>query len=147
MSTIPSPSLMAKFKKPVMPTNTTHSTESVQTTAVIVAEHDPSKPKRTRPGIVQQRVEVIHDGVIKAKQLEPGMMVKAYLHGSPKGGERVVGSVERVGDGATVMVTFSSPHPATEYAAAYRFHCEALVGSAVRHKVISLPALVPYEEV
>lgn len=99
-----------------------------------------------RPGLVDEVTVSKHDGIIKAKNLKPGQVVRAYLHGAPRGGERVVDTVERSEDGGTVHVTFSSQHPANDYKAAYRFYVEALVGTDVTttHKV---HALVPYQEV
>lgn len=120
MST-PNPSIMARFTKPV----------SAPTTAVVADVQPEQRAKIVRPGPT-------HDGVVKAKQLKEGMKVRAFLHGQPRGGERVVKSVEKIDDGAMVRVTFSSAHPPADYKAAYRFHCEALVRE---------PAFVAYEEV
>ena len=129
MST-PSPSLMPKFKAP----------------AIIATTQVTEPAKIVRPGMREQVTAVQHDGVVKAKNLKKGQVVRAWLHGGPKGGERVVESVERIEDGAMVRVTFSSPHPTTDYKAAYRFYDASLVGTTVEH-ITKQPALVPYEEV
>jgi len=68
-------------------------------------------------------------GVVKAKHLRRGQIVRPFLHGEPKGSERVVDTVLRLGP--TVSITFSSPHPPVEVKAAYRYHdasIETLVG-------------------
>lgn len=134
MSTIPSPSIMAKFKAPV-------------TTQVVVADVQPIDPgKIVRPGLVDQEYALEHDGVVKTKHLKKGQVVRAFAHGAPRGGERVVESIERLGDGATVLVTFSSPHPPAEYKAAYRWFDATLKGTTIR-RTKKVPALVAYEEV
>ena len=61
-----------------------------------------TKAKVVRPGLVESQVHSIHDGVVKAKHLKPGMTVRPYLHGEPRGAERTIASVTRIGDGATV---------------------------------------------
>jgi hypothetical protein len=99
-----------------------------------------------RPGVRETVVVTQHDGVIKAKNAKPGMTVRAYLHGEPRGGERVIDTVERIDDGAMVRIAFASPHPVTEYKAAYRFFVEDLVGTEVK-VVQHVPDLVPYEKV
>lgn len=98
-----------------------------------------------RPGLQETVVVTQHDGVIKAKNAEKGQVVRAFLHGQPRGGERVIDTVERIEDGAMVRITFSSPHPTTDYKAAYRFYVSALDGVEVK-VVEQVPALVPYEE-
>jgi hypothetical protein len=112
---------MARFKKPV----------TTPVTAVVAEVDTKQKARIVRPGTVD-------DGVRKAKQLKPGWKVRAWLHNKPCGGERVVKSVEKVGDGATVLITWSSNHEPAEYKAAYRFHVAELVRE---------PGFVPYEEV
>lgn len=127
----PTPAIMPKVKS------------AVALAAHIDPEHD---ARLVRPGTRDVLTYDTHDGVVKAKHLKPGMTVRAFLHGRPCGGERVVESVERIDDGAMVRVAFSSPHPATEYKAAYRFYVEELAGQPIP-KTVQVPALVPYEEV
>ena len=100
---------------------------------------------KVRPGLKETVVVTKHDGIIKAKNAEKGQVVRAYLHGQPRGGERVIESVERIEDGAMVRIAFSSPHPTTDYKAAYRFYVAALDGVEVT-AVDLVPTLVPYEE-
>jgi hypothetical protein len=134
MSTIPSPSVMAKFKAPVA-------------TEVVVADVQPVDPGTTvRPGLRDEVQALAHDGVVKTKHLQPGQVVRAFAHGEPRGGERVIESIERLDDGAMVLVTFSSPHPPTEYKAAYRWYDASLEGATIR-RTRQVPALVAYEEV
>ena len=142
MSTTPSPSVMPKFKRPTEP-------EAPVVEERIVAEFQPKTGSRVRPGFTVQIVEKPHDGVIKAKQLvkmEPGTVVRAFLHGEPRGGERTVETAVPSEDGSVVTVTFSSNDPVTEYKAAYRFYVDALVGTPVQERR-TVPALVEYEEV
>lgn len=133
--TVPNPSVMARLKaKPVV--------------KAIVVDVTPSQPAK---GLVRPGFETVvhidaHDGVIKAKHVKKGMKVRAYVHGKPSGGERVVDTVERSKDGSMVTISFSSPHPTTEYKAAYRFFVQTLVGTPVE-RVTQVPALVAYEEV
>lgn len=131
MST-PNPNVMARLKRP--------------TIAVAANVNPDSKAKLVRPGLREETVHYPHDGIIKAKALEPGMSVRAYLHDKPCGGVRVVEEVRSINDGAMVRVSFSTPHPTSDYKAAYRFFVEELVGKPVKH-VKHVPALVPYEEV
>jgi hypothetical protein len=70
--------------------------------------------------------------VIKAKHLKRGQIVRPFLHGEPKGSPRIVDTVLRLG--ATVSITFSSPHPPVEVKAAYRYYDESLVGTPVRNE-------------
>ncbi len=107
--------------------------------AAEVFEYEPGKTYR--PGHVTITESRIHDGVIKAKNAQPGMTVRAYLHGEPKGGERVIKSVTRSEDGSEVLVEFSTPHPPTTYKAAYRFYVTELDGAVVSFER-SVPALV-----
>lgn len=99
-----------------------------------------------RPGYRDEVTTATHDGVVKAKNLQHGQVVRAWIKGEPRGGERVVDTIERIEDGAMVRVTFSSQHPTTDYKAAYRFHDESLVGTPFT-KVRKVPALVAYQEV
>lgn len=103
------------------------------------------KAKIVRPGLVEAEVHVIHDGVLKTKHLMTGMTVRPYLHGEPRGGERIVKSVTRIEDGAMWHVEFESAHVAQDYKAAYRWYCEAMDGAVVSRKV-KKPAFVKYEE-
>lgn len=114
---------------------------------VLYAELAPeSEAKTVRPGTRPVVVESLHDGVVKAKHLKPGQRVRAWLHDAPRGGERVVATVERINAGARVHVTFSSAHDPVTYKAAYRFYDESLVGTPVQ-RTNMVPALVAYEEV
>lgn len=104
------------------------------------------KARLVRPGLTETEVHFIHDGVVKTKHLKPGMVVRPFVHGKARGGEREVGEVKRIGNGATHHVSWTTPHPEGEWAAAYRWYCEALDGAPVT-KTVRRPALVPYEEV
>lgn len=127
MST-PSPSLMPLFKAPAPPAKPRKP--------VVLAVNEPADPgKIVRPGLVPTLAE----GVIKAKQVKPGMVLRAFLKGEARGGERTVSKVTRSDDGSMVNIEFSSPHPPTDYKAAYRFW--------VKDLVVHVPALVAYEEV
>lgn len=111
-----------------------------------VAQIDPdAKAKVVRPGVVEVEVPYIHDGVVKTKQLVPGITIRPYLHGQPRGGERVIKSVTKIDDGAMWHVEFASAHVAQDYKAAYRWYCEAIDGATMTRKVRQ-PALVPYVE-
>ena len=135
MSTTPSPAMLARIKRTPVPQ------------AEIVADLAPQETaKIVRPGYKKVVTESVHDGIVKAKHLTPGQEVRAYLHGRAVGGVRTVANVERLDDGATIRVTFSSDHPVTAYKAAYRFFDASLEGSIVKHTK-SVPALVAYEEV
>ena len=105
-----------------------------------------SKAKLVRPGLVESKVAVIHDGVVKTKHLEPGMAVRPFVHGSPRGGERVIKSAKRLGDGAQWHVEFESAHVDADYKAAYRWYCEALDGATVQ-RTVKTPGFVEYVEV
>lgn len=94
--------------------------------------------KIVRPG----RITDTHDGVIKAKHLKPGQTVRAFLHGEPRGGERTVGKVTRIDDGAFVEIEWASGQPTATYKAAYRWHDESLANTTV-----TKPALVDYQEI
>lgn len=111
--------------------------EAPQTAITAVVEPS-DHSKLVRPGLVTSQ----HDGVVKAKQLKPGQKVRAFLQGAPRGAERVVGKVTRLGDGAMVQIEWASGQPTSEYKAAYRWHDASLEGSP-----ISKPALVAYQEV
>lgn len=148
----PSPTLMPQFKVPAAPACPTAvdltKTPAIppKPTAVVADLEADTTAKIVRPGTREVTIEGQHDGVVKAKHLVEGQEVRAWLHGGPKGSVRTVDTVTRSEDGATVTVTFSSPHPTTEYKAAYRFFDEALVGTPVFTKT-RVPALVAYEEV
>lgn len=135
-TTTPNPSIMAKFVK-----------APAKHGVVIAADLSPADPGRTvRPGTRQEYTGETHDGVVKAKQLRKGMVVRSYLNGAPRGSVKVIEKVTRVKgtDGAMVLVTFSSAHAEVELKAAYRFHCAELEGTPVASDI---PAFVAYEEV
>src|SRR3954469_21156915 len=95
----------------------------------------PTEPAKVRPGRVDQQVVRIHDGVVKAKHLEPGMVVRPFVRGVARSSERTVQAVTKVDDGAIVHVEFSSAHVDQDYKAAYRWYCEALDGMPVTETV------------
>lgn len=104
-----------------------------------------------RPGLVEVVADdVVHDGVVKAKHLKRGQRVRPFVRDretgeqSPRGSERIVGSVERIQGGAFVKITWASAHSAETRPASYRFFDEALVGGPV---VINVPGFVAYQEV
>ena len=74
---------------------------------------------------------VLHDGVVKTKHLRPGQRVRPCIYGVPRSSERTVESVTRLGDGSWCHVTFSSPHPAADFKAAYRWHDASLAGQTI----------------
>jgi len=120
MSDAPTPAALVGLKR--------HA--SIASTTQIAAQVTETAPgKIVRPVQTAEAVNEIHDGVIKARQLKPGQTVRPYLHGSPRGSERVVETVTRVEDGAMVEITYSSPHPAAKVKAAYRFYDASLVGT------------------
>lgn len=149
----PSPAMFAK-KKPAI-------------ARVIAADITPSDPGRiVRPGTRKEYTGETHDGVLKAKALREGMVVRSFLHGQPKGADKTVeyarklnkideikhlleeGAItlregEEAQPGAFVEVTFSSPHPTMYVRAAYRFHSVALAGTPLATDV---PAFVAYQE-
>ena len=125
MSTIPSPALLAA-KQPVR----TQAVE-VDTTAQAV-----------RPGIVTEEKTVINDGIVKAKNLKPGQVVRPYLNGEARGAAKVVDKVERLGDGAFVRVSYSSAHQTVEVKAGYRFYDESLDGKPEK-VTVKRPGFVP----
>lgn len=128
MTTTPVPNPLAVFGN--------RKTEAQTSLTAVVEPTGPSKI--VRPGVVATE----HDGVVKAKHLKSGQKVRAYLQGAPRGGERVVGTVTRLGDGAMVRIEWASGQPTSEYKAAYRWHDASLEGQS-----ISKPALVNYQEV
>lgn len=105
-----------------------------------------AKAKVVRPGLVETKVAVIHDGIVKTKHLEAGMVVRPYVHGAPRGGERTIKSAKRLGDGAQWHVEFESAHVDADYKAAYRWYCEALDGATVQ-RTVKAPGFVEYMEV
>lgn len=133
MTTIPSPATIARrVTKPVTPTTT-------ERVAVEVPLEGKVRPG-TKPVVVGE-----HDGVLKTKNLKSGMVVRAFLKGEPRGGERTIDRIKRLGDGSMYEVFFVGGNvPSAEYKAAYRWHAAELVGSDVTKHV---PALVTYEEV
>lgn len=129
--TVPSPAMLAARRKPVD----------------LIAELHADEPARiVMPGVTEEVVQTIHDGVVKTKNLKPGQEVRPYLHGQPRGSLRTVATNERLGSGAEHRLTFSSAHPEGEFKAAYRWYDESLVGSVVTH-TIKKPAFVAYQEV
>lgn len=113
----------------------------------LAAEVAPSdKAKLMRPGTAEVEVPYVHDGVVKTKHLEPGMVVRPFVHGQPRGSERTVKGRTKVDNGAFHDVEFESAHPGQQYKAAYRWYCEALDGMPTS-RTVRKPALVPYEEV
>jgi len=140
-TTIPTPStLFGKRKAPVVPRPPKIETPQ------IAAPLDLSEPGViVRPGMVETLDEnVTHDGVVKAKHLKPGQRVRPFVNGKARGGERIVGSTERVQGGAYVKITWASPHSPSEHKAAYRWFDQSLVGTPV---VVLKPGFVSYEEV
>lgn len=139
MTTTPtfSPAAMPQFKAPAAPKTTPKPSALVRL--------DPIEPGTlVRPGTVEQ--VTVTSGVIKAKHVKPGMELRAFLKGEPRGAKRTVASKRRVPgtDGAKVEITWTEDSPlphVSEYAAAYRFHGEAI--EVVKH----VPTLVPYSEV
>ena len=131
--TVPTPSMLATIAK------------RKQEALAAQVELD-SKAKLVRPGFVSEQVQFIHDGVVKSKHLEPGMSVRPWVHGAARGAERVIEKVERVGNGATWLITFQSGFDPQERPAAYRWYCEALDG-ATATRTVRKQALVAYEEV
>lgn len=110
-TTTPNPATVFGNRKPALIAAPVDTTE-------IAAPHDPTT----------------HDGIVKAKHLGSvkGQEVRAYLNGAPRGGVRVVGSVERIDDGAMVRITWSSAHTPSEHKAAYRWFVPSLVGTPIK---------------
>lgn len=85
----------------------------------------PSIMKRFAPSITvaitPETTVSTPDSVVKAKRIKPGMVVRAWLHDAPRGGERTVATVEVDRETGMVAMTFSSQHPDTTYKAAYHF--------------------------
>lgn len=81
------------------------------TVTAVIAATDPTAPA-AEP-----------DNVVKAKAVKPGMVVRAWLHGGPRGGEYTVLNVRPVKNGSQVHIEFVKPcqRPDGEYKAAYRF--------------------------
>lgn len=114
--------------------------------AALIEADAKAKVEVVRPGMRDVEVHSIHDGVVKSKHLKKGMSVRPYVHGEPRGAERVIKSVSRVGDGAKVLIECEAGFDPQERPAAYRWYCEALDGATVT-RVVKTPALVPYMEV
>ena len=83
-----------------------------KTLAAIVAVTDKTAPAVTTPA-----------GVIRAKDAEPGMVVRAWLHNGARGSEYTIDTVKPVRGGAAVHIEFVKPcqRPDGDYKAAYRF--------------------------
>lgn len=112
---VPSPSVMAQFKRPV----------------IADVKHDSDA----------KTYDVSHPQVIKAKQLKDhlGAEVRPFVHGQPRGNVRVVEAVSPVDeDHAEWYVEFASSHPAQTYKAAYRFW---LVDPSEPAKVVTAPVV------
>lgn len=142
MSTPNPKAVFGNRKAPVIPAPPVH-------TPVVVAQVQPIEPGQiVRPGYVDAIETSIHDGVVKAKHLQKGQRVRAYLHGKPQGGERIVQNVTRVPDtdGALVEIEWASGHPTSQHKAAYRWHDASLVGTSV-DRIVKQPALIAYQEV
>lgn len=82
-----------------------------KTLAAIVAVTDKTAPAVTPAG------------VIRAKDAEPGMVVRAWLHNGARGSEYTIESVKPSRGGAAVRIEFVKPcqRPDGDYKAAYRF--------------------------
>jgi hypothetical protein len=104
-----------------------------------------AKAKIVRPGRASREINVISDGVFKTKHLEPGMKVRPFVKGEPRGSERTIKSAKRLGNGAEWHIEFESAHPAANYKAAYRWYCQMMDGATIT-RTVSEPALVAYEE-
>jgi len=136
---VPTPAIFANRKRAVTPA-------APQRPARISATIDLAEPGTiVRPGLVPEIVENIHDGVVKTKHLERGQRVRPYVHGQPRGGERIVANVERLQGGAVVRVTWASLHAPSEHPAAYRWFDESLVGVIVE-QIVRKPGFVNYQE-
>lgn len=87
------------------------ATHASVVTAVIAAT-DPSAPAAEPKN------------VIRAKSARRGMVVRAWLHDAPRGGEYTIEHVKPSPDGASVHIEFVKPcqRPDGEYKAAYRFY-------------------------
>lgn len=137
----PSPLMFANRKAPAVPTAPVFR-------AAVVADVQPTTPVasgRAMPGHIDKVETSEHDGVLKAKQLRKGQRVRAFVHGKPQGGVRIVATVSKVDDNGMVDVTWASGHPDSSHKAAYRFFDESLVGTPVQ-RIVKVPALVPYQE-
>lgn len=134
MSNIPSPAALANRRLATAP----KTTPQVQTAVEINLEAH----AKVRPGY--RLVIQPHSGIFRAKHLRPGMVVRAWASKTgPRGAEKTVKRVKRIGDGSTYLVEFSSPHPAEERPAAYRFFCQAVADNGWPTEV---PCLVEYTE-
>lgn len=62
-------------------------------------------------------------GVIKAKHVKKGQVLRAWLKGQARGGEYTVQAATRSEDGSTVHIAWEQPcqRPDEDYKAAYRF--------------------------
>ena len=96
-----------------------------------------------RPGLVETTVSLTHDGVVKTKHLEEGMVVRPFVHGQPRGAERTIQSLTRIDDGAFWDVDTGDMKQS--YKAAYRWYCEALDGKPIQ-KTVKTPGFVPYHQ-
>lgn len=133
MSTIPTPASVFANRRPATAPAPARPARP-EPARRIIADLDPEMPaKSVRPGMRRVLVEVVSDGVVKAKHLKPGQQVRAFAHGQARGSLRTVKSVTRVGDGAMVHIEWESAHPAGEFKAAYRWYDAALDGTVSQH--------------
>lgn len=139
MST-PNPLLLAKFHHKPAPAPKKPKAQPV------LAKIEPTDPgKVVRPGTQPTVVEVEHDGVVKAKHLEPGQHVRPWLHNEARGSVRIVEAVTPNDDGSEVYIEFASAHPAAWFKAAYRWFDADLKGTTIQ-QVKHVPAFVSYFE-
>lgn len=160
-SNTPNPSIMQRFAPQALPQR------PVTVSAQPVKPGDPGRI--VRPGTVEVLSDTeTHDGVVKAKTLVLGQRVRPWLHGEPKGGERIVGKIrslkaeeaaellnaagtlkepieaKALKNGDYVQITWASAHVPEIRKAAYRFFDKDLVGTPL---VVKQAALVAYEQV
>lgn len=137
-----SPALMAGIKKrPESAPAAVSKTEVKPTTTAVVALDEIQPGSLVRPGIVTETT--VQAGVIKAKHVQPGMQLRAFLKGEPRGAVRTVESRRWVEDHTMIEVTWTedSPLPHRDvYKPAYRFHGEQIPVT------VEVSTLVAYEQ-
>lgn len=145
-TTIPTPSaVFGNRTAPTVPTFTPPARPQV------AAPVDLSEVTKVQPGLVEEVIEGLHDGVVKAKHLEPGMEVQPWVKDrrteqwAPRGSRRIVKSTRRVQNGAFVEITWATPHSPERRPASYTFHCAELVDT-VKYDVVRKPGFVAYQE-
>ena len=137
--TTPTPSTLAAFaKKRAVP-----PAPSVPKIAAIIEPSDPGNI--VRPGLRHEVIEEVHNGVVKTKHLRVGQRVRPFVHGQPRGGERIVAKTTRQDGGAMVEVEWASGHPTSQHKAAYRWYDASLDGATVQ-RVVAKPGFVSYQE-